>query len=269
MKAVVLAAGRGTRMRKTAASDGLTPGQSAMADSGLKAMMPFGGRPFLDYVLRAIADAGCTEACLVVAPEHDLVRDYYTRTRRPQRIGVTFVVQREPKGTADALLAARSFVEGDPFLAMNSDNYYPPDVLRTLAALDGQGLPAFSREGLLRDGHIEPGRVRDYALLRIAPDGALEDIVEKPDEATARAMERDAFVSMNCWRFDARVFDACQRVPPSERGELELPAAVRFGIHRMQMRFVTFRVDAAVLDLSRRADVPAVARRLATLEGEP
>jgi glucose-1-phosphate thymidylyltransferase len=269
VKAVVLAAGRGTRMQKSAASDGLTPEQAAMADAGLKAMMPFGGRPFLDYVLRAIADAGCTDVCLIVAPGHGIVRDYYTLTRPPRRIRVRFAVQREPRGTADALIAAEAFTGGDAFLAMNSDNYYPADVLRALAALDDQGLPAFSREGLLRDGHIEPRRVRDYALLRIGAGGTLEDIVEKPDEATMAAMGRASFVSMNCWRFDARIFEPCRRVPPSARGELELPTAVRFAVHQMQMRFRTVPVNAAVLDLSHRSDVPAVARQLATLEAEP
>ncbi len=269
MKAVVLAAGRGTRMQKAAASDGLTPEQAAMADAGLKAMMPFGGVPFLDYVLRAIGDAGCTDVCLIVGPGHDLVRDYYTVTRPPRRIRVSFLVQEAPRGTADALQSARAFAADGPFLVMNSDNYYPADVLRTLAALDGQGLPAFSREGLLRDAHIEPRRVRDYALLRIGADGALEDIIEKPDEATAAAMAHDALVSMNCWRFDGRIFEACRRVPPSPRGELELPGAVRFAIHEMQMRFTAFRADAAVLDLSNRSDVPAVARQLATLEAKP
>jgi glucose-1-phosphate thymidylyltransferase len=269
VKAVVLAAGRGTRMQKAMGAGGLTAEQAAMADAGLKAMMPFGGRPFLDYVLRAIADAGGSEVCLIVAPGHNLVRTYYTATRPPRRLRVSFAVQHEPRGTAEALLAAESFVGRDAALVVNSDNYYPTDVLRTLAALDGQGLPAFSREGLFRDGLIEPARVRDYALLRIRPDGTLEDIVEKPDPATASAMGQDAFVSMNCWRLDARIFEACRRVPPSPRGELELPTAVRVAVQELRMRFTAFRVDAPVLDLSRRSDVPAIARRLAALEAEP
>jgi glucose-1-phosphate thymidylyltransferase len=256
-------------MREPGGSGGLTPEQAAMADAGLKAMMPFGGRPFLDYVLHAVADAGCGDVCLVSAPGHAVMRDYYTRARPPRRIRVSFAVQEQARGTADAVLAAQPFTAGDPFVVMNSDNYYPAAVLRRLADLDGQGLPAFSRQGLLRDGHIEPSRVRDYALLRIAADGALVDIVEKPDEAAIAVLGAESFVSMNCWRFDARIFDACRRVPPSPRGELELPAAVRFAIHDMNQRFVTFGVDAAVLDLSHRSDVAAVARQLATLEAEP
>jgi dTDP-glucose pyrophosphorylase len=269
VKAIVLAAGRGTRMQKPGSSEGLTPEQAAMANAGFKAMMPFGGRPFLDYVLRAIADAGGTDACLIVGPEHAIVHDYYTRQRPPTRLRVTLAVQPEARGTADALLAAETFAGGDPFIVMNSDNYYPAGVLRELAALDGPGLPAFSREGLIRHAHIEPQRVRDYAVLRIAEDGTLNDIVEKPDDEVMAALEDEFFVSMNCWRFDAAIFEACRRVPPSPRGELELPNAVRFAIHELRHRFRTFPVYVSVLDLSRRSDVPAVARELASLPAEP
>ncbi len=269
MKAVVLARGRGTRMQRPAASDALTRDQAAMADAGLKAMMPFGGRPFLDYVLRAIADTGCGDVCLVVSPEDSIIREYYTRGRPPTRIRITFAVQQEPRGTADAVLAAEAFAGRDPFIVMNADNYYPPVVLRGLVELDGPGLPAFSRQGLLRGAHIEPRRVRDYAVLRIAADGTLDDIIEKPDDAVVAALGDEFFVSMNCWRFDDGIFDVCRRVSPSPRGELELPDAVRFAIRDMRRRFRTFPVDAAVLDLSHRADVPAVARQLASLEAEP
>jgi len=256
-------------MQKPGASEGLTPEQAIMANAGLKAMMPFGGRPFLDYVLRAIADAGGSDACLIVGPEHAVVHDYYTRERPTTRLRVTFAVQPEPRGTADAVLAAESFAGADPFIVMNSDNYYPAAVLRELAALDGPGLPAFSKQGLIRHAPIEPQRVRDYAVLRIAQDGMLDDIVEKPDAATMAALGGEFFVSMNCWRLDAGIFEACRRVRPSPRGELELPNAVRFAIHEMHHRFRTFPVYASVLDLSHRSDIPAVARQLASLPAEP
>ena len=256
-------------MQKPGVSDGLTLEQAAIANTGLKAMMPFGGRPFLDYVLRAIADAGGRDACLIVGPEHAIVHDYYTRERPPTRLRVTFAVQPEPRGTADAVLAAESFAGADPFIVMNSDNYYPAAVLRELAALDGPGLPAFSKQGLIRHAHIEPERVRDYAVLRIAEDGMLDDIVEKPDAATMAALGGEFFVSMNCWRLDTGIFEACRRVRPSPRGELELPNAVRLAIHEMHHRFRTFPVHGSVLDLSHRSDIPAVARQLASLPAEP
>jgi glucose-1-phosphate thymidylyltransferase len=269
VKAVVLARGKGTRMRRSdGAAEALTDAQRRAADAGMKAMMPIGMRPFLDYALSALADAGCTDVCLVVAPDADAIRAYYGRERPPERLRIAFAVQHEPRGTADALLSARGFAGGDPFLVVNSDNYYPVDVLERLAALDRPGLPAFSSRALVELGNIAAERVRHYAILRIAADGTLEDIIEKPGDA-AIAQLGDSFVSMNCWRFDARIFEACAAIEPSPRAELELPNAVRFAARQLGQRFMTFPVQAGVLDLSQRADVATVAARLAGVEARP
>src|SRR5262245_48100669 len=197
MKAVVLARGKGTRMQRP--FDGpASAAQSRVADSGVKAMIPF-GRPFLDFVLSVLADAGCRDVCLVIGPEHDSVREYYERTNVPERVRVSFTVQREARGTADAVLSARTFAGDDPFLTINSDNLYPVEALRALTALDGPGLPAFRRSALLEKSNIDPDRVRSYALLTIDDRGLLTDIVEKPDPETFARLGDHAAVSMNCW----------------------------------------------------------------------
>ncbi len=83
------------------------------------------------------------DVCLVIGPEHDVVRDYYERTDRRERVRVSFADPAEARGTADAVLSAETFAGDVPFLVLNADNYYPVDVLRALVALDGPGLPAF------------------------------------------------------------------------------------------------------------------------------
>ena len=263
-KVVILARGLGTRMRATADAPALTLDQAAAADVGLKAMIPI-RRPFLDYSLCALADAGFDDVCLVIGPEHDAIREYYTRVVRPGRLTVRFAIQEKPIGTADGVLSARQFVAGDVFLVVNSDNYYPPGVLAELRRQPPPALPAFSRAGLLRDGQIPAERIARYALLDIAADGVLRGIVEKPDAATYAALG-DAPVSMNCWLLTPEIFEACKRVAPSARGELELPLAVQFAIAELGMRFTTFRTAASVLDLSHRSDIPEVARRLGNLD---
>ena len=75
-RALVLARGLGTRMRQPDAGVPLTREQQQAADAGLKTMMPVNGRPFLDYVLGALADAGLRDIALVVAPEHDTLREH-------------------------------------------------------------------------------------------------------------------------------------------------------------------------------------------------
>ena len=99
-RAIILARGLGKRMREQAQGGAaVDAAQAEAADRGVKAMIPI-GRPFLDYVLSALADAGYTEACLVIGPEHDAIRDYYERTAPPRRMRVSFAIQAEPRGTA-------------------------------------------------------------------------------------------------------------------------------------------------------------------------
>lgn len=261
-KAVLLARGLGTRMRARAGDDStLTPAQSDVAARGVKAMIPLaGGRPFLDYLLDALTDAGIEDVCLVIGPEHTEMRDAYAGR-------VSFAVQERPVGTADAVLAAKSFAAGEPFLVMNSDNYYPVRVLAELSRSTAPALPAFSREGLLRDGHIAAERIARYALLDVDADGMLRRIIEKPDDETLGA-HPNARISMNCWSFTSTIFDACRAVPISPRGELELPVAVQHAISVMGIRIRAFPVDAPVLDLSHQSDIPRVAQALDAMRAD-
>jgi dTDP-glucose pyrophosphorylase len=268
MKAVVLARGKGTRMQRGDDSAAIASAQASMADTGLKAMIPF-RRPFLDYVLSALADAHCRDVCLVVGPEHDVIRNYYTRERAPERVRVSFAIQAEPRGTADAVLAAEHFANADPFLVLNADNYYPADVFRALVALDGPGLPAFEPAVLVRDGNIEAERVHAYAIIQTDAEGNLVDIIEKPGPAELAAAGPDCHVSMNCWRFAPFIFDDCRSIQPSPRGELELPSAVRHAVKTRRERFRAVPLAVPVLDLSRRADIAAVQQRLNQLDPRP
>jgi dTDP-glucose pyrophosphorylase len=258
--AVILAGGRGTRMRQDDPTALLTPAQAAAAGGGMKGMVPdAAGRPFLDHVLSGLADAGVTRACLVVPPEADLPRAHYA-AHPPRRVRLDWVVQAEPRGTADAVLAAAAWVGDAPFLVLNADNLYPSEALRSLVTLGAPGLVAFTADGLVSAGNFEPERVAAFALLTLHPDGTLAGIVEKPADTTPDRLA-EALVSMNLWRFDASILAACRAVAPSPRGELELPDAVAWAIrHGKRFRAVVLR--AGVLDLSRRGDVAEVAMRL-------
>src|SRR5688500_11821550 len=152
-KAVILARGLGTRMRAVDSSAALDAKTSAVADTGLKAMIPI-GRPFLDYLLSALADAGFTDVCLVIGPEHTPVRDHYGGDSKPSRIRIHFAVQEEPLGTADAVLAAEQFAGADSFVVINSDNFYPPAALAELHARSAPAMVAFSREAMIAHGIV-------------------------------------------------------------------------------------------------------------------
>jgi glucose-1-phosphate thymidylyltransferase len=232
-----------------------------VADTGVKAMIPI-GRPFLDYLLSGLADAGISEVCLVIGPEHGAVREYYGGAAGLARVTVDFAVQAQPLGTADAVAAAAGAVGTRDFLVLNSDNYYPVDAYRALAGLDGPGLVAFERDAMIRESNVPPDRIRQFAVIRIGAGDRMLEVVEKPDEPTLASFGDDVYLSMNCWRFDASVLEACRRVPVSARGERELTDAVRLAMHDAGTVFRVVRMAAGVLDLSSRGDIAAVASRL-------
>src|SRR6516162_10080039 len=230
-KCVILARGLGTRMRREDAGARLNAAQAAAAGAGLKAMIPV-GRPFLDYVLSALADAGFQQACLVIGPEHEAVREYYTRTVNPKRIEIGFAIQPRPLGTANAVIAAEEFAGADEFLVINSDNYYPAEALAAIQSLGQPGTVLFSAEALVRESNVPKERIGAFAYCVVDGDEFPTDIVEKPDAAAAAKFGAEKLVSMNCWRFGRGIFTACRDVPMSSRGEYELPQAVRLAIQQ-------------------------------------
>ena len=245
----------------------LSKEQEAAANAGLKAMIPIReDHVFLDFVLSGLADAGFESVCLVIGADRafEKVRARY-ETQKPTRLSMSIVTQEQPRGSADAVVSAAAFIGNDSFVAMNADNYYPVEVLSALRQQKAPALPAFNREGLLRDGQIDVDRIARYALLEIDKNGVLRRVIEKPDAATF-AHFPTAPVSMNCWLLRPRILEACRLVPKSERGEVELPHAVQYAIDYFAARFATFPVDAGVLDLSSRADIPGVCQRLEKVE---
>jgi len=263
-KAVILARGLGTRMKRHDAEASLSREELAAAETGVKALIPI-ERPFLDYLLSALADAGYRRVCLVVAPEHRAIRAYYEEVPLT-RITLEYAVQAEPKGTADAVAAAEAFAGDDPFLVVNSDNYYPVEAMARLRGQDGLAAALFDRESMLAGSNIAAERIRYFAVAEVGRGGLLHRILEKPDEATLAAMPRPLWLSMNCWRFTPAIFTACRNIRPSPRGELEVTDAVQYVIDVLGLPFHALTLRAAVLDLTSRKDIATMRTYLAGVE---
>ena len=228
----------------------------------MKGMIPI-GRPFLDYVLAALADAGFTRVCLVIGPEHDGVRTHYAETAPPRRLTIDFAIQEKPLGTADAVLAAEEFARAEPFIVLNSDNYYPVEALSRLRLAQPPALVGFARSTLIAAGNVPPDRVGRFGALEIDDEGHLVSITPR---SGAIAANGEVYASMNCWLFDWRIFDVCRRVPLSPRGELELPRAVQMAIDSREMDFIVIRMASPVLDMTTRGDIATVQARLEGME---
>ena len=257
-KAVILARGLGTRMRKADDGAELSEAEQAVAATGVKAMIPIAdGHTFVEFVLSELADVGYTDVCLVIGPEHDAVRAFFEGLPM-SRLRLHFAIQAEPLGTADAVAAVAQFAGDDDVLVINSDNYYPPEALAGLRELEGPGLAAFEREGMLAGSNIPADRISKFAVIETNADGSMSKILEKPEPDVVAALPEPISVSMNCWRFGPKIFAACAAIEPSPRGELEITDAVQYAIDELGETFAAPRFSAPVLDLSSRADIAPV-----------
>jgi dTDP-glucose pyrophosphorylase len=162
--------------------------------------------------------------------------------------------------------AAEGFAGREHFLMINSDNYYPADACRELRLMDEPGLAVFERDAMIAKSNIPVDRVVKFAAVQIDSDGYLKRIIEKPDEATLKSLGNEVYLSMNCWSFGPKIFQACRSIKPSPRGELEITDAVQYAMEHLEEKFRVLKFEAGVLDLSSRSDIAPVAARLAGTE---
>ncbi len=198
-KAVILAAGRGTRM------EGLT------ADCP-KPMLPLNGRPMLTYVIEAAESAGITEILLIVGYRAEMVERYFA-AHPPARAHLSYKRQPSQDGTGSAALLAREFSAGNPFLLTFGDIIVDTS---TYAGLLGQ---AEGAEAVLALKRVDD----PYRGAAVYVDGGrIARIIEKPP----RGASTTPWVNAGVYFFRSSIFEELDRIPLSPRGEYELTDAI-------------------------------------------
>lgn len=265
-KAVVMARGLGTRMQRGVEIVDLDERTREIAKQGVKAMIPFFDRPFLDYSLQALMSAGFTKVCFVIGPEHSRIREYYRNLGpRLSKVDIWFAEQEKPLGTADAAYASKEFVGHDSFVLVNGDNLYPERDLAALRSLRDEACycVGFDRDAMTKKSNIEPERVTRFAVVQVDDDWNLIRIVEKPSNPEEYRVDGRIIVSMNLFRFTTDIFEACSRIEPHPtRKEYEITAAVQYLVDHHIAPMKVLYSDEGVLDLTHPADIPPLRRLL-------
>lgn len=273
-KAIILAAGRGSRMQREIEGVALTEEERRLADAGQKGMLPFEKGPFLNYSLSNLAEAGYQSLCIVVGPGDPFVRQYYEKegARLFPDLSISYAFQDVPHGTSHALCFTAPFVGSEPFVVLNADNLYTVRVLSALReTTEPYAMIGYDAAGF----RYEDDRLSHFGLIETR-NGYLSRIVEKPEDPwifkvcdnletpegdTVPLVDR-TLVSMNIWRLPSDgIFDACRRTPISARGEYELPNTVGMLVGE-QARFKVFYACEHVHDLTSRRDIELVHRQL-------
>jgi glucose-1-phosphate thymidylyltransferase len=215
MKALVLAGGRGTRLRP-------------LTNTSAKQLFPVANKPVLFYGLEAIRASGIVDVGMIIG-------DTGAEIRRAVGDGsqfglrVTYIQQEAPLGLAHCVLIAREFLGDDDFVMYLGDNFLVGGIEDLVATFEPA---AYSAQILL-------ARVDDpqsYGVAQLGRTGEIIGLVEKPDVPVS-----DLAV-VGVYMFTAAIHDAVRAIRPSARGELEITDAVQWLIssgQRVQSRLIT------------------------------
>ena len=200
LKAVVLCAGEGTRLRP-------------LTFSKPKHLLPVAGKPLLGHVLDALAAAGVHEVGLVVGYLAEAVQGYVGDGEQ-WGVTATYIRQEHPLGLGHAIKQAEGFLDGAPFLVYLGDN------------LLGDGITSFVDDFRAGNGDAalllkEVPDPRRYGVAVVDERRRVTRVEEKPAQPPSN------LAIVGVYAFQPIIFDAIDSIKPSPRGELEITDAIQ------------------------------------------
>ncbi len=200
MKAVVLVAGKGKRLRP-------------LTENRPKHLLPIGGKPLLKWILEGLVEAGVDEALLVTHYMEDQIKDHFGDG---ERLGVklSYVKQEEMRGTADAFRVAEDFADGEEFMGVYGDLFLPPDGFKALIKAHRKGETTMCVVPV-----NDPSRMGVVAL----EGDRVTEIVEKP----ALGEEPSDLANAGMYFFTPEIFRLIDETGLSSRKEYEITDSLR------------------------------------------
>jgi dTDP-glucose pyrophosphorylase len=204
-KAVILAAGRGTRMRELTAK---LP----------KPMIEVRGKPVLQHIIEGLHNAGIRHCLIVVGYRADAVQDFFGDGSR-YNVGIQYKTQTVQDGTGRVVDLAHDFVTDRPFILAYGDILVDPSNYKSLVDLsdDVEAILTVTRgEDVSKGGAVFVNEQME-----------LVDIREKSDRWSDLSQGAMPFYNAGLYAFRPSIFDFTQKLKPSPRGEYELTDAIR------------------------------------------
>lgn len=231
-EAVIPAAGMGTR---------LGPFTQAIP----KELLPVGNRAVIEHVVEAMKLAGINNITIVCAPHKHGLSDYLGSGKR-FGVKLTYVIQEERKGLADAVLSAEHNING-PFAVVLGDNFFDPKLF--LKDLISYHIDQGSEATL---GVAEVKDVTRHGIIK--PDGnKIANIVEKPSPEEAPS----DLGSIGIYVFERdQIFDAIRRTERGHKGEYQLTDSIKVMVDEGRMVLYK-KIDGIHIDVGTPKDLMA------------
>lgn len=204
MKAIILCAGEGSRMRP-------------LTLTKPKTMLPVAGKPIMQYNIESLRDVGIKDILLIVKYKEEIVRNHFG-DGSSLGVNITYVTQKEFLGTANAISYGENFID-DSLVVLNGDIILEFEILDEMIKKYNEVSP---------DTLMVLKEVKDpsaFGVVEIEGDN-IKNIVEKPekDEAPSNLINTGIYI------FNHDIFDKIKDTTISERGEFEITDSVSLQI---------------------------------------
>lgn len=219
MKAVILAAGEGNRLKP-------------ITSSRPKPMIPLAGKPLLEHTILGLKDAGVNDILLIVGYKQDIIKDYFGNGLNKFNIKIEYKTQDEYLGTAHATSYAKDFIKDNPFLMMYGDLLVDPVIFKEVLQKFNQSKP----EGLI--SLLEVGNPKDYGIISLNSDGFVEKITEKPSPD----LNLGNLANAGIYVFKPIIFEAIEKTEKSIRDEYEFTDSMDILINKLNGNIVDYTI---------------------------
>jgi bifunctional UDP-N-acetylglucosamine pyrophosphorylase/glucosamine-1-phosphate N-acetyltransferase len=190
MKAVILAAGKGTRMLP-------------ITMKKPKPLVKVAGKPFIEHLIGNLKSAGYKDIGMVVGYKKEMIEEFV----KSSGLKCALIEQKEQIGTGSAVKVCEEFADGKEFIVVSGDNLYSAADLKKIGETKGNCVSVIK------------GDTTRYGAV-VKDNGHLKEIVEKPEEYVS------SLINVGLYKFTPRIFEALSRIKLSPRGELELTDAI-------------------------------------------
>lgn len=204
MKAIILTAGEGTRMRP-------------LTTTRPKTMLITGGKPLIQYNIESLRDAGIKDITLVVGYKKEVIEEYFGDGSK-FGVNINYAVQEGQLGTAHAIGSAEKYID-ESFIVLNGDIIVSYDLIRNLIEKYATRTSDNVKSVLTL---IEVDNPSNYGVVSTINDKIVE-IVEKPAPGEAPSNLANAGIYL----FSTEIFDAIRKTELSERGEYEITDSLK------------------------------------------